>query len=460
VTGTIAATKYVTYLVASPHGPLVTVVLTASQHVTGSALPPHQVVTLTFVRDVAAPVVNGLQVTTTAGAPHLHGVSATVYYTHTGSAAESFWINGSSIDVGAGLSHTVFSTAALDTVQDFTTCGLPWQTQSAASAWSIEYCLQGLPATSVITAIAYDFLGHTTPVAFRVEPDGTLPTSVITASVLHVSGRSPFELSWLGSDAGSGLYSVTLMYRHDGGGWQIGSDLLVQGQVSGTFVFAPPDDLLSTPAITYEFASVASDYLKNVEALPVVADAHVVVRRVEVYLPLILRDFPPLKNGDFSAGLASWTAGGGLGVSSSTDPSAPANLVALLGNPAWPCNSVPIDFGSLLQTVTIPQPGVGQTVKLRFRYRIFSNDRNLSMDEMLDKFEVFVDDVRRYQDANQGSFNFCNVPPFDLGWKTGEFTFTSGEIGKQVTIMFKVSNRTDKFYNMYVYLDDVQLMVE
>ena len=166
------------------------------------------------------------------------------------------------------------------------------------------------------------------------------------------------------------------------------------------------------------------------------------------------------RNGDFGDSLNWWTTGGGLGFALAADPSDSGNPVALLGDPSYPCSAdgVPIDHASLAQTFAVPDPGLGASARVRFRYRIYSNDRNTHLTDDYDSFDVLVDGSRRFRDANTVHFNKCVVSPFDLGWKNGEFVLT--ETGQNVMISFEVHNRFDHWYNTYVYLDDVRVVIE
>jgi hypothetical protein len=293
------------------------------------------------------------------------------------------------------------------------------------------------------------------------QPDGQAPTSYVTTTITQTVGRVPFNLTWVAHDEGGGVYSITLAYKKNNDNWKAYTDTLTLSATSGSFIFVPPDDLFASPVITYSFATIASDDLGNLEPLPATPDAQVVVRQAKVYLPVILKNFPHLvvTNGDFGNGLSGWLVGGGLGALPAFDPSAPSNPVALLGSPSWHCNhGVPLDFSRLSQRIVVPQPEAGHLVRLHYRYRIFTQDRNASLGEQYDSFDVFVDGalVNRYANTT--------LPPIcdsihDLGWQSGVYTFTNIQFGKTLTISFAVYNRYDKYYNTYVYLDDVGVTV-
>ena len=193
----------------------------------------------------------------------------------------------------------------------------------------------------------------------------------------------------------------------------------------------------------------------------VVVDDIAVVREespyASIYLPLVLRNYKPLVNGDFSEGLAGWSALGDLGVAIALDPSNTSNPVARLGNPGYACwDGVPIGNAIIQQQFSVPSASAEKSMHLLFRYRIYTNDRNIGLTDAFDTFDVLVDGVLRFRDANQTNFDYCNVDPYDLGWKTADIDLGAG--GSQVNLSLEVHNRSDQFYNTYVYIDDIRLV--
>jgi len=176
-----------------------------------------------------------------------------------------------------------------------------------------------------------------------------------------------------------------------------------------------------------------------------------------VYLPLVLRQ-RPLSNGYFTAGLTDWTVLGTLGVSVAVDPDSPLNPVALLGNPAYECRGgVPIASGSIRQSFYVARDPSGRQAHLRFRYRIYTNDLNTSLLDKWDTFDVLVNGAVVLRDANTVIKQDCPVDKhmFDLGWRYADITLGLG--GTTTTLELLAANRTDKFYNTYVYVDDVRI---
>ncbi|MBN2391471.1 MAG: hypothetical protein JXR84_12155 [Anaerolineae bacterium] len=195
----------------------------------------------------------------------------------------------------------------------------------------------------------------------------------------------------------------------------------------------------------------------------VFADDIAVVREQEspysyIYLPLVLRNYILLVNGDFSDGLAGWSASGVLGVAIALDPSNTSNPVSRLGNPGYVCWGVPVGNAVIHQQFSVPSASDGNSVHLHFRYRIFTNDLNRSLTDAYDTFDVFVNDVLRLRDANTNEdyFDKCNVPPYDLGWRTADIDLGAGGIA--VDLSLEVHNRFDNWYNTYVYIDDIRLV--
>lgn len=177
-----------------------------------------------------------------------------------------------------------------------------------------------------------------------------------------------------------------------------------------------------------------------------------------IYLPLVMRNYaPPLTNSDFSDGLAGWTISGILGASTTRDPSNADNPVALVGDPDYACaEGVPLGYGGIRQFFYVPSAPTGQSMHLRFRYRIFTNDRNRELTDKYDTFDVYVNGALKLRDANRLYFDYCNVLPYDMGWQTAEIVLGAGGAG--VSLSLEVHNRDDNWYNTYVLIDDIRLV--
>lgn len=121
-------------------------------------------------------------------------------------------------------------------------------------------------------------------------PDEEAPNSSLTTTVTQpVRGQVPIRLDWTAQETGSGVYSITLLYKKDAGSWLPYADNLVHGALSGSFVFTPPQPL-QTRAV-YSFASVARDYLSHTEVLSSSTLVEFWPESFHIYLPIILKNF-------------------------------------------------------------------------------------------------------------------------------------------------------------------------
>ena len=90
---------------------------------------------------------------------------------------------------------------------------------------------------------------------------------------------------WSASDGASHIFRVTLWVKHGGGSWT-NTALSQGGQSSGAFAYTP-----TYGDGTYYFATVAEDWMGNMEASPTeYGDCSTYVERCAVYLPLALKD--------------------------------------------------------------------------------------------------------------------------------------------------------------------------
>jgi hypothetical protein len=206
---------------------------------------------------------------------------------------------------------------------------------------------------------------------------------------------------------------------------------------------------VNTTAVTATVMETMNPY-----AQAVAYNTAIVIRHL--YLPLIMLNYSSFRNGDFYQGLRWWSVEGVLGAAPAVDPDQPTNPVAQIGNPAFSCTSVPLGYGSLSQYFSVPVAPPGESMHIQFRYRIYSNDHNVTLSGNKDTFDVLVNGVLRLRDANRSDFNYCNVPPYDLGWKTADIDLGAG--GLLVELAFQVHNRLDALYNTYVLIDDVSIV--
>jgi hypothetical protein len=135
---------------------------------------------------------------------------------------------------------------------------------------------------------------------------------------------------------------------------------------------------------------------------------------------------------------------------------------ALLGDPAYECEGdVPVGSAWVEQTVFVPVAMVSP--RLSFWYRIVTQDKNPNLADEFDSFDVWIDDVRVFQDAKKSGDYGCNPGgEEDLGWKNEEIDVTQYK-GQYITVRFENRSTADYgldtgWYNTWTYVDDVQII--
>ncbi len=279
-TATAAPTmQWVTYSVGLAAGDYANVFYTVAD-----ASDVQNTFAISYLQDVTAPVVSNVVIT--AVGANLAAVGTTLYFTDTSSG--DFWLNGHAVDEGAGYARTSFAAANLGCGGTIT------PDPSTQSSWVGRYHLCQLASDRTLTATSHDHLGNVASTVFTLTADNVSPTSVVTTSVEQVVGWTPFTLTWTAEDTGSGLTSITLFYQSDNSPWLSYTTMAASDhQATGSFVFTPPDgDLLARRVITYSFATVAYDRTGNPEGLLDVPDARVLVKSADLYLPVLLKNYP------------------------------------------------------------------------------------------------------------------------------------------------------------------------
>jgi hypothetical protein len=134
----------------------------------------------------------------------------------------------------------------------------------------------------------------------------------------------------------------------------------------------------------------------------------------------------------------------------------------LLGSPGYGCNQVPTGVAGVNQTFAVPDVLEGKTVRLNFKYIIYSQDASTAA--KFDRFEVRINDRLAFWDGNLNNtdLNLCKyrrVP--EAGWASASIDLVTpvNYRGKTVTVSFENWSRTDHFYNTFTYLDDIQIEV-
>ena len=175
-----------------------------------------------------------------------------------------------------------------------------------------------------------------------------------------------------------------------------------------------------------------------------------------VFLPILIAPEPNwgFETGDFT----NWEHGGQLAQSVSTAMPYSGNYSALLGDPGYDCNDVPVGSAWLRRKVTVPSSG---SPTLSFRYRIYTQDRNSTLSDQYDLFAVYINDsILVVKDANT-TYPFGCSTTHDLKWKPVSFPLNAYK-GQLIQITFYNYNRApsgnypEKF-NTYTYVDDVSV---
>ena len=480
--------------------------------------------------------------------PYFHADGLHFYYTNTLPQVDYFSLSGAASDQLSDLERVEFSSAFAMT-----------PTSSSPAFFTANYNIAPHASENgIISATVYDRAGNTRVQTYTYQLDADRPTSDVTTTRSIVPLHTPINLDWSAGDESSGVYSVTLFYRREAGSWLPYADQIVSAPtINGTFVFTPSDAVV-TSTVLYEFATVAQDQIGNREVGPTAPDVSVIVIAHKLYLPVVLKNYPPaptaqlsinqdavstyrlgvtlyltdttegdvitrtrwknegddwgawqdfaaelpvdlsngnglktvvvelagekggvaevkvsirlFENGDFSQGLTAWQVdNSGLPapstVDSTTDGTAVDGLAALLGtaSTSYGCSNVPLGRSGVSQVLQVPPTG-GQ---LKFRYFMITWDGASSGSHAYDAFEVYIDAVREYDDANRHpTLTNCNtrwrVPgpqnprPETTGWHEATLDL-SAYSGQSITVAFRNYSRFDHYYNTYTYLDNVRL---
>jgi uncharacterized repeat protein (TIGR01451 family) len=177
----------------------------------------------------------------------------------------------------------------------------------------------------------------------------------------------------------------------------------------------------------------------------------------KLYLPVVVRNYPipSMVNGGFEDGWTGWVHGGELSQSIGCTNARLENCSALLGNPNYKCEGdVPTGSAWVEQAVLVPNT---TSPDLYFWYNIFTQDHDSSLSGQYDSFDVRINGILVFRDANTSDSYGCNVPTKDLGWKIREVDLTAYR-GQSITIRFENWSRADGWYNTWTYVDDVRIL--
>lgn len=213
-----------------------------------------------------------------------------------------------------------------------------------------------------------------------------------------------------------------------------------------------------------------------------------------IYLPLLLRDYAVLANGDFEDQLVGWSTGGTLRVEAVTGlyagalpPSITGRYAARLGgdDSVYSEGQVPIGYGALWQTFSVPDiPNPAITIRYRVathdvvygtRTRRYFDDFEVAIDQR--PWEITDDSVRDAAgcsqtspvpsviDMSSGGLAFCDgnrtgpetgtASIYDTGWHTVTLRLGPSLRQKNVTLYLANFNRLDHRLNTWTYVDEI-----
>jgi|GEM_PF-1660098 len=210
----------------------------------------------------------------------------------------------------------------------------------------------------------------------------------------------------------------------------------------------PTSSYTPTPTNTYT-PTPTSTSTPTVTATPI---------RRYLYLPLVMKNYPPFCNGDFETGnFSCWTPGGDPFPSvvdhlHNSDPPYAGEYCALLGESIF-CEEHDFYRSWIYQDFTIPADALSPT--LSFAYRIFTND-------VLGwaSFRVEIRDLNNAtiaQVLRDGYDPPDNIPICytDLGWRSKGGYDLSKFKGRTIRLWFEIRNEHDGGWGIWTYLDDV-----
>ncbi len=322
------------------------------------------------------------------------------------------------------------------------------------------------------TVVRYDSLDQAenreTYHEYTVKIDTQPPRARVEVLPPEITAETPdvtFTVCWDGSDAtpGSDL-SVFDIQSKDGvaGSW-------VQWQQATTERCA---EFGAQPGHVYYFRARASDVAGNLSAY----SGSLLYGDMRTYVQAVV-------NGHFrTSDFAGWEHGGVLGARITTTlwigeiPEPTNEPMALLGKPelgrgTTPDNlpMVPLGYGAVTQTITVPPLEDYADPTLIFRYRVLSYDTVYTGSgdarKLYDSFDVSILNMAGEELAlvvRDGYFGpwTPTMPVADTGWKDGTCSLAP-YAGQTIQIRFACYSREYDyemgFYNTWAYVDDIRV---
>ncbi|MGC9347853.1 MAG: hypothetical protein ACP5JG_06920, partial [Anaerolineae bacterium] len=271
-------------------------------------------------------------------------------------------------------------------------------------------------------------LDHTASASTTYLYDGTPPTVELEAPTF-VTAPS-FTVTWSGDDGafGADVLSYSVDYLESGATtwihWLSQTTLTQSNFVSGTL------------GRSYVFSVTARDRAGNTAQ-----DVTTVrVGNYSIYIPLVLRSYPPLANGGFETGMLApgWGAvrggfeGHGSGLDTEVvepeDDATPyeGQYSALIGDPNGVDGALSVGFGGIVQEIAVASPNI------QVAYRVVTHDLYRGANDLYyDGLEVSINtppetvtDAERIDKCGEGSIN-----PTGLITATEGLVFCGGRYG-------------------------------
>lgn len=172
-------------------------------------------------------------------------------------------------DVGESIVYSLTGTIPAGASINSATGAFTWTPTAAQAPGSYQVTVR---ATDDGEPPAYD--DETITITVTKIPDTTPPVSKASIADKTIAGTATIPVTFVASDAGSGVASTRLFVRKPGAGAFADSGLTALTGTAGTFNYTAGADGI------YEFYTISTDNQANVEAAPATADAYAVINLV------------------------------------------------------------------------------------------------------------------------------------------------------------------------------------